>query len=65
MRLVLVILGFPCFVGRLAVLGSGNPKCTVGGGLLKERRRRRAERWLSEGVFLESPFLLCTLKACS
>ena len=31
---------------------------------LKERRRRRAEKWLSKRVFLESPFLLCPLKVC-
>ena len=27
----------------------------------KERRRRRAEKWLSKRVFLKSPFLLCPL----
>ena len=31
----------------------------------KERRRRRAEKWLSKRVFLESPFLLRPLKVCS
>ena len=32
------------------------------GGAPKERRRRRAEKRLSKRVFLESPFLLCSLK---
>ena len=32
------------------------------GGAPKERRRRRAEKRLSKRAFLESPFLLCTLK---
>ena len=32
------------------------------GGAPKERRRRRAETWLSKRVFLECPFLLCPLK---
>ena len=31
-------------------------------GAPKERRRGRAEKRLSKRVFLESPFLLCTLK---
>ena len=31
----------------------------------KERRRGRAEKRLSKRVFLESPFLLCSLKICS
>ena len=35
------------------------------GGAPKERRRRRAEKWLSKRVFLESPFLLCLFKVCS
>ena len=29
------------------------------------RRRRRAEKRLSERLFLDSPFLLCPLKVCS
>ena len=33
------------------------------GGAPKERGRRRAEKRLSKTVFLESPFLLCPLKA--
>ena len=32
------------------------------GGRAKERRRGRAEKRLSKRVFLESPFLLCSLK---
>ena len=35
------------------------------GGALQERRRRRAENRLSKKVFLESPFLLCSLKVFS
>ena len=31
----------------------------------KERRRRHAEKRSSKRVFLDSPFLLCPLKACS
>ena len=30
----------------------------------KERRRRRAGKWSSKRVFLESPFLLCPSKVC-
>ena len=49
-------------------LGLGSfflPESQGFGSAPKERRRRRAEKRLSKRVFLESPFLLCTLKVFS
>ena len=44
---------------RNAIREKGGRVC---GRAPKERRRGRAEKRLSKGVFLESPFLLCSLK---
>ena len=53
------------FVARTSLWGCSDVSCAAGRGNFsfgpKERRRRRAEKRLSKRVFLESPFLLCSL----
>ena len=50
---------------KLATICICSNDSNISQGVPKERRRGRAEKLLSKRVFLESPFLLFSLKVCS